>query len=496
MARSAPPRGGGSTKPVIARQGIWLAVVVVANVLLWMIPSDVVELIANDRQTLLGRYSRTHFAWIIGVATISVVGCYIDWSTGETYRRRWFRVLAAMLVFLPGLAVVDFFLRRPEDAHYVRDGLAYHRPVNETFELTFTDRPEAYRTYPQAPAAYPPVPCVLRTDGRGYRNQSDRTQYDIVVLGDSFAEGSNVSDEHVWPARLAERRGESVYNLGMSGYGPLEYLESLERHGLPLHPRRVLCMIYEGNDFRSAKSDRKRGRPSLSSQIKHYIKRSPIIGSVDRMMIETLGPVRAAAPVDGVDVLDWMPLSVPSGPDGRHYTFAPKQLRDLFVSADAFAVDRHWLNARSHLERMKRLCAEADCELTVVYAPSEAHVTLPLVADGLDARKVRAFTAMSFKKPLPDAEVFLHELLAGCDARESVVRTWCERQGVGFIGLAEPLREAAREGKQVYYTYDQHWAPPGHDVVAGVIHRELGADRSVAEIAGRVPPQAPGDPGP
>ena len=45
---------------LIVRQKIWLAVVIVTNLLLWIIPSDVVELIARDRQTLLGRYSRGH----------------------------------------------------------------------------------------------------------------------------------------------------------------------------------------------------------------------------------------------------------------------------------------------------------------------------------------------------------------------------------------------------------------------------------------------------
>ena len=99
---------------LIARQKIWLAIVIVANLLLWIIPSDVVEQIARDRHTMLGRYSRTHFSWIVGVTVISLVSFYVDWSTGKTYKRRWFQVIATLLFLVPALALVDFVLRTPQ----------------------------------------------------------------------------------------------------------------------------------------------------------------------------------------------------------------------------------------------------------------------------------------------------------------------------------------------------------------------------------------------
>ena len=458
---------------LIPRQKIWLAIIVVVNLVLWIIPSDVVEQIARDRHTMLGRYSREHFYWIISFFIFSWVSFYVDWSTGQTYKKRWFQVIATLVFLVPVLGVVDYLLRSPEKAHYAKDSFAYHRPANFEVSVRFEDRPEARRTYPNAPKGYDPIDCTLRTDARGFRNRTALEQCDVVILGDSFAEGSSVSNEHTWAVRLAEISGLSVYNLGMSGYDPLHYLESLKRYGLGLKPRYVLCCLYEGNDFRSAKTDRKRLKPSFSKRMKSYFKQSPILGGLDHWMINTFGPINCDGSVRGVEVLDWLPLAIPAGPEANHYAFAPKQLRDLYESREEFSQDKHWLNPRGQLREMNRLCEEAGCHLVVVFAPTKAHVMMPVLGDRLPADKVRAFMALRYKKPLPEPDRFLATLLERAEARESVVGEWCAREGIGLVSAKDALRKAAVGGKQVYFTYDQHWTPLGHDAVAGAVHRYL-----------------------
>ncbi len=458
---------------LIPRQKIWLTIVIAANLALWLIPSDVVEQIARDRHTMLGRYSRTHLIWNLAVGLLSIVSFYVDWSTGQQYKRRWFQVFATALFLIPSLVVVDFLLRTPDTAHYIKDTMAYHHPPNANYRRVFEDRPQAYRTYPDPPAGYGRLDCTLQTDRRGFRNQTDFQQYDVVVLGDSFAEGSNVSSEHPWPVRLAALGGLTVYNLGMSGYDPVHYLSSLEEYGLPLHPRFVLCMVYEGNDFRSAKSDRKRIRPSLSKRLKHYLKQSPIIQASDRLLIDTFGPINSAGYVPGLEMLDWLPLAIPDGDRARHYAFAPKQLRDLYQSPEEFALDKHWLNPRGQLQKMNKLCGQADCRFVVVFAPTKAHAVIPLVADRLPAEKARSFTAIRYKGQLPEPTRFLSNLVMWADAKESVIRQWCRRESIPFIGLTQALQRAALAGRQVYYTYDQHWTPLGHQVVAQAVNDYL-----------------------
>lgn len=452
------------------RQRLFLGVVIATNVVLWVVPSNVVELVARDRHTLLGRYSREHATWIIVALIGSMVGFYIDWAKPEKYRRRWFQVIATLLFLTPCVALVDYLIRSEQAAHYVKDSLAYHRPANQEFAIDFVDRPEAKRTYPNAPTGYGSSHCVYRSDARGFRNQTALATYDVVVLGDSFTEGSKVSDGECWPARFGERIGTSVYNLGMSGYAPINYLASLKKYGLPLRPKVVFCMIYEGNDFRSAKSDRKASKPSRSKRFKAYFKQSPIVAGLDRLLVETLGPIRARADAAGLERLAWLPLSIPPGPSANRYAFAPKQLLQLYESEEAFRQDKHWRNPAELLLSMRDLCREAGIEFVVVYAPTKARVMLPLSRDRLPIEDVHAFCALRSNK-LPDPKTFFDNLFAFLPGKETVVRQWCEQNDVPFCSTTKMLRRRASEGEQVYYTYDQHWTPDGHKIVADTVHR-------------------------
>lgn len=467
---------------LLPRQKRWLAIVIVVNLLLWLIPSDVVEQIANDRHTMLGRYSRTHFSWIVACAVISLISVYIDLGVGAEYKRRWFLVIASLIVMTPALALIDFLMRSPTESHYVRDTLAYHRPAHFTIEQVFEDKPVTYRTYPNAAKGYEPVTCRLTIDGRGYRNLNERSRYDVVALGDSFTEGSSVSDEHPWPVRLEASSGLSVYNLGMSGYDPLHYLESLRLHGLSLKPRFVVCMIYEGNDFRSAKSDGKRRKPSASANFKRYMKQSPMVRALDQFLIDTFGRINADGPLSGADAISWLPLTIPEGAAPRAYAFAPKQLRDLYIPEQMFATDKHWLNPRAQLATMNELCRNAGSTLVVVFAPTKAHVALPMVGDRLAPEPVRAFTKYKYKDELPAPPTFLKELLARVEAKETVVKNWCARESIAFISVTDALREAMGSGAQAYYTYDQHWTPIGHEVVGAVIASRLNDASFIAPV--------------
>lgn len=481
---------------LILRQKLWLTFVILVNLGLWIVPSNVVEQIARDRHVMLGRYSRTHFIWIVGVFVLSAVSLYIDSAVGAAYKRRWFQVIAIVLCLIPGLAVIDFLMRGRQRVYYVKDTLAYHRIPNDLIRDRFEDRPIAARTFPQAPQGYPAIEGSLRTDAQGFRNASVPAQADVVALGDSFTEGSGVSDEHPWPVRLAERTGLSVHNLGMSGYDPLNYLESLKQYGLALKPKLVLCMIYEGNDFRSAKNDTERAKPGFMERLHNYSNQSPLLGAVDGWLIATFGPMRSQASLKNAEPIDWLPLRLPPGPQAKPYAFAPKQLADLYRPAQDFAANRKWMNTQRILGELNAACQAADTRLVILYAPTKAHVTLPLAVvgpqsqgqAGLSAEKVRAFLALDEdEENLPDAEQLLADLLSHAGGRESVVAQWCAQSRVPFLSATKPLAEACMSGRQVYFTYDQHWTPEGHEVVAQAAAEFLSGHNLLA----LAPPQDP-----
>ncbi|MCG3130495.1 MAG: hypothetical protein FLDDKLPJ_01257 [Phycisphaerae bacterium] len=462
------------------------------NLGLWLIPSDVATLVARDRHVLLGRYSREHFTWIIGVGLISAGGLVV--GTGATPRSRRRRLLgvgaACALVFLPTCAV-DLVLRRGAPEYYIKDTLAYHRPPgfrapeDGAAELIVRDVPEATRSYEVIPPGFPDFAATLTCDRRGFRNATDLPQYDVVVLGDSYAEGSKVSDEHPWPARLAEFTGLTVYNLGMSGYAPQNYLASLEEVGLSLKPNVVLCLLYEENDFRAAEL-----REEPESEFSKFFKQSPLLQRLDAAIVGTLGRMNADGPIRGGAALAWMPLRAPAGPAAKPYAFSPNLMLDLYQTRESVEGSEPWEAIRTLVRRMKERCDAAGARFCLIYAPSKPHVVLPIAGE-LPAATVRDFAMLRAKEELPPSAEFVQRLLAGLDVKESLTREFCEESGVAFLSLTEPLRRAAASGTQVYFTYDDHFSPAGHEVAALAVAAFLQASTIDGEDANADAPTAP-----
>ena len=86
-------------------------------------------------------------------------------------------------------------------------------------------------------------------DAWGFRNRSVPARADIVAIGDSMTYGNGAPATGSWPSWLARETGQTVYNLGLGGLGPPDYLRLLETQALQLHPSLVIVGIYLGNDL-------------------------------------------------------------------------------------------------------------------------------------------------------------------------------------------------------------------------------------------------------
>ncbi|HVP11917.1 MAG TPA: hypothetical protein VMV94_12115 [Phycisphaerae bacterium] len=451
---------------MVLRQKVILISAVVINLVAWSIPDNVVALVAKDQQTLLGRYSRGHFAVNISILVLTAAMLYIDQARSrQTMRRRQFQILAVLLVGTPLLVVVDVVLRLTRASDYVFDGTAYRRPPNACWSGVVRDQPQAHLSYPNLAPGFPSFPYTLRSDARGFRNATASDRTDVVAVGDSFVEGSHVSDEHLWPVRFAALSDLAVYSLGMSGYSPIRNLEAIRRYGLALHPRHVICMLNEGNDFRLSKSDQEEPDHGPGKFFQVCFKDSPLVKALDQALIRAFGGVGRGKSNRKLDILSWLPLRVPDGPDGKYYAFAPKQITQAYLDETSFEKSPEWDAVRSTLAEMRDACAQSGCRFVIAYAPTKAHVLMPLVVDRLPAEKVRAFCCLGSKK-VPEAGTLMANLVPYLDSRAAIVRRWCAAQSIPFVDLTEALREALSRGQQVYFTYDQHWTPLGHEVVA------------------------------
>lgn len=86
------------------------------------------------------------------------------------------------------------------------------------------------------------------TDANGFRNPGVPESADIVTLGDSQTYGFNALSADSWPRKLEKMTGRSVYNMGMGGYGPVQYYYLADK-ALLMHPKLIILGFYAANDM-------------------------------------------------------------------------------------------------------------------------------------------------------------------------------------------------------------------------------------------------------
>lgn len=95
------------------------------------------------------------------------------------------------------------------------------------------------------------APHALGHDGNGFRNDSVPQNVEIIALGDSQTWGVNVERQGAWPQQLSKISGRSVYNMGLGGFGPVQY-RVLTPQALSLSPKIIVVGLYLGNDIYDA----------------------------------------------------------------------------------------------------------------------------------------------------------------------------------------------------------------------------------------------------
>ncbi len=355
---------------------------------LWLRGSPLAYSVAQQRVILLGRYTveqMTTQLILTPIALLIVLGIWLrrDQSPQEKRQARLRTVLMTVSILLT-ITGVDIVLRMVEGSSYIRTAKSHHRPPNLSFRGTFQDAPDAAFTYPNAPAGYPPIEYTLTTDTRGFRNTTTLSTCDVVVLGDSFAEGTGVSDESVWPVLLGHKRGWTVCNLAMSGTSPLMYLDILRQYGLALKPKIVICLLYEGNDFRDSNYPDQSLTAPRTTPGRYLFYGSPLRLKLMRLMIRTLGPIgsrrydndpRVSYPWHPMYPVSWLPMVIP--PNGGHpYAFELKRLMELYRSREQPAPLRGVVKTQGVVSEIAQTCRDHGIRLIVAYAPDKSHVVL------------------------------------------------------------------------------------------------------------------------
>ena len=189
-------------------------------------------------------------------------------------------------------------------------------------------------------------------------------------------------------------------------------------------------------------------------------------------MIGVFGNIGKDAPVPGGQAIAWMPVRIEANGTTQGYAFTPEDMLSLDRDKQKFSTSADWRSTAKVLDRIREVCKKNKVRLFFVYAPSKAHVVLPLIRQKVSAEHLRAF-AMYEGRSLPPADQFKSRFFQRLSAGESLVEQYCQTHDVGFVSPTKLLRQHAAKGQQVYYTYDQHWTKLGHVAVTQALTQTM-----------------------
>jgi hypothetical protein len=168
----------------------------------------------------------------------------------------FFGYSAFLACLLEGTARLAFFipqvakrLHANEDYTYVRNWVNEHKKLNLEAYYTFDvyDSSRGWRTKPNLRAQKVFAEKILNTNSQGFRGKKDfsytknKEKSRILILGDSFTFGDEVSDDETYSFYLQQMLPQAeVINMGVHGYGHDQMLLLLKEEGIKYAPDIVI----------------------------------------------------------------------------------------------------------------------------------------------------------------------------------------------------------------------------------------------------------------
>jgi hypothetical protein len=276
-------------------------------------------------------------------------------------------------------------------------------------------------------------------DDHGFRNEVDLKSADMVVIGDSFVEAMTVPTAQLMTSLLAHLQGKVVANLGQPDYGPQQELIVLRRYGLPLRPRTVLWMFYEGNDLEDVVRCDKAMRNS-SNFWRAFLNRS----LTRKAFLE-------------VRRLFFAPSEPPGATRSGFIQTAKGEKLTLYFFCTAKPLTKEDLSALDETRRILaaayQLCAAQGSRLVIVLVP--------------DAFRV----FHDFCRFPPESQCRTWVLDDMPQRLERAVGSVSSQ--IGYLDLTPSLVEGVKKGAIPYYRDDTHWNEEGNEIAAEAINHDL-----------------------
>ena len=294
----------------------------------------------------------------------------------------------------------------------------------------------------------------------------------ILVLGDSFVQGSQVLPGQTFADRLEQRlnalpphpgrpRRYDVVNGGVGGWGPAEEYLWLHNEGAKLQPDLVLQQLYLGNDISDA-GCKITGQDELKHKVCFYFDRDGKLyqGELLEREERRWDPIRSP-------LRQWLVL---------FNVFETGVLEKVDYGSDEARVTNWQSNMNVYAKALPRR-SQAEWE--------EAwQITAALLdktrqeAEALGAR-YELTAAPSMFQIYPDAwrqavaENKLKPEQWDLERPNQRLGEIASSLGLRYFDLAPAFKGAAPSSPRLYYQTDLHFSPAGHVVVAEALEQEL-----------------------
>lgn len=293
---------------------------------------------------------------------------------------------------------------------------------------------------------YPADSFDLRYDRNGFRNETDLTRADIAVLGDSYVESPMIPGPMLMTSRLAELQSKTVANLGQSGFGVQQELAVLKRYALPLHPKSIIWLFYEGNDLVDTRQYEEKAAllvtmwNSVNTLWDRSFTRNAMLGLMRR--------VQGCVPHPNLNEN----FGTVSDTEGREYRL---YFLDHTISSSPTAQELDALQqAVSAMKTAYELTRGQGVQFVVVFAPTTFRVYHDIATFTEASGDIRWWVV----NDLPDR---LRSMVSQISP------------DIDYLDLTPALKSAAKKGTLVFLSDDTHWTSEGHRVVAQALHGAL-----------------------
>ena len=301
----------------------------------------------------------------------------------------------------------------------------------------------------------------LRYDHHGFRNDDDPVAADVVVIGDSYIESPTLPNSLIMTTVLQQLQKATVVNLGASGYGPQQELAVLKRYALPLHPKTIVWVFYEGNDFSDLfnYADAVQHLPQTTRIVHSRWQRSFI-----KNASEALGRLWTGCRPEPRVKDSYGTVVDSEGQPRRVYFLHPDN--DLSSPARELEALSRTINdgglsireidglkkIKSILAEAYRLCREHDIRFVVAFAPWDYRVYYDLPN----------FT--------PTSETIKRWIISDLPQRFAAVVADISPD-IDYLDLTPVFKAEVKKGTSVFLSDDPHWTAEGHRIAAEALQK-------------------------